>query len=83
MSLEIVEADNGRGKLKIKWKKVKKCMQQPFAFIYNTHTTSPLYRLFWAFFMYGMIAQFEVDFWIIYGLVVSTFFFYSNNKMQL
>jgi len=30
--------------------------------------------------MYGMIAQFEVDFWIIYGLVVSTFFFYSITK---
>ena len=60
-------------------KKVKNDAQ-PFALYIIPILLLPFIDFFVAFFMYGMIAQFEVDFWIIYGLVVSTFFFYSITK---
>ena len=60
-------------------KKVKN-EAQPFALYIIPILLLPFIDFFVAFFMYGMIAQFEVDFWIIYGLVVSTFFFYSITK---
>ena len=60
-------------------KKVKN-EAQPFALYIIPILLLPIIDFFVVFFMYGMIAQFEVDFWIIYGLVVSTFFFYSITK---
>ena len=60
-------------------KKVKNDAQ-PFALYIIPILLLPIIDFFVVFFMYGMIAQFEVDFWIIYGLVVSTFFFYSITK---
>ena len=60
-------------------KKVKNDAQ-PFALYIIPILLLPFIDFFVAFFMYGMIAQFEVDFWIIHGLVVSTFFFYSITK---
>ena len=60
-------------------KKVKN-EAQPFALYIIPILLLPFIDFFVAFFMYGMISQFEVDFWIIYGLVVSTFFFYSITK---
>ena len=60
-------------------KKVKNDAQ-PFALYIIPILLLPFIDFFVAFFMYGMISQFEVDFWIIYGLVVSTFFFYSITK---
>ena len=60
-------------------KKVKNDAQ-PFALYIIPILLLPFIDFFVAFFMYGMVAQFEVDFWIIYGLVVSTFFFYSITK---
>ena len=60
-------------------KKVKNDAQ-PFALYIIPILLLPFIDFFVVFFMYGMIAQFEVDFWIIYGLVVSTFFFYSITK---
>ena len=60
-------------------KKVKNDAQ-PFALYIIPILLLPFIDFFVDFFMYGMITQFEVDFWIIYGLVVSTFFFYSITK---
>ena len=60
-------------------KKVKNDAQ-PFALYIIPILLLPFIDFVVVFSMYGIISQFEVDFWIIYGLAVATFFFYSITK---
>ena len=60
-------------------KKVKN-EAQPFALYIIPILLLPIIDFVVVFSTYGMIAQFEVDFRIICGLAISTFFFYSITK---